>query len=107
MPGHGRPGPASTEGRTPPKRVGQPSRVDRFGRRLTSFEQPAIVAAKAQINRRSGAPSGEDLAEAGTVFQESGTWPGTQRRVRDALAHGLQQRGDFELNLCALLGPAD
>jgi hypothetical protein len=43
-------------------------------------------------------PSGEDLAEAATVFRQSGTWPGTQQRVRDALAQGLQQRGDFELN---------
>ena len=32
---------------------------------------------------------------------------GTQRRAREALAHGLQQRGDFELNQGARLGPAD
>jgi len=31
---------------------------------------------------------------------------GTQRRVREALAHGLQQRGDLELNQGARLGPA-
>jgi hypothetical protein len=43
--------------------------------------------------------------EAGTVFQESGTWPGTQRRAREALAHGLQQRGDYELNLGARVVP--
>lgn len=84
-----------------------PEFVDRLARRIASFEQPALVAAKAQINRRSGVPSGEDLVEAGAVFQESGTWPGTQRRVREALAHGLQQRGDYELNLGARLGPAD
>jgi len=41
------------------------------------------------------------------VFRESGNWPGTQRRVRDALGHGLQQRGNYELNLGARLGPAD
>ena len=42
-----------------------------------------------------------------TVFRESGTWPGTQRRMGEALAQGLQQRGDFELNQGARLGPAD
>ena len=47
------------------------------------------------------------MAETAAVFRESGTWPGTQRRVREALAQGLQQRGDFELNLGARLGPAD
>jgi len=65
--------------------------VDRFARRIASFEQPAIAAAKAQINKRAGVPSGEDLVEARTVFLESSTWPGTQRRVREALAQGLQQ----------------
>jgi enoyl-CoA hydratase/carnithine racemase len=80
--------------------------VDRLARRIASFEQAALVAAKAQINKRAGVPSGEDLAEAAAVFRESGTWPGTQRRVREALAQGLQQRGDFELNQGARLGPA-
>jgi enoyl-CoA hydratase/carnithine racemase len=80
--------------------------VDRVARRIASFEGPAIVAAKAQINKRAGVPSGADLVEAGAVFRESGTWPGTQRRVREALAQGLQQRGDFELNQGARLGPA-
>ena len=80
--------------------------VDRLARRIAGFEQAALVAAKAQVNKRAGVPSGQDLAEAAAVFRESGTWPGTQRRVRDALAHGLQQRGDFELNLDARLGPA-
>lgn len=51
-------------------------------------------------------PSGEDLTEAATVFRRSGTWPGTRQRVRDALAQSLQQRGDFELNQGARLGPA-
>lgn len=80
--------------------------VDRLARRIASFEQPAIVAAKARVNMRAGVPSGEDLTEAATVFRHSGTWPGTRQRVRDALAQGLQQRGDFELNQGARLGPA-
>jgi hypothetical protein len=83
-----------------------PEFVDRFARRIANFEQPAIAAAKAQINKRAGVPSGEDLVEAVTVFRESGTWPGTRRRVGEALAQGLQRRGDFELNQGARLGPA-
>jgi enoyl-CoA hydratase/carnithine racemase len=81
--------------------------VDRLARRIASFEQPAIAAARDQINERAGVPTAEALMEAQAVFQESGTWPGTQRRVREALAHGLQQRGGFELNQGARLGPAD
>ncbi|MEY9968881.1 hypothetical protein ABIA33_006968 [Streptacidiphilus sp. MAP12-16] len=81
--------------------------VDRFAGRIVGFERPAIVRAKAQINKRAGTPSDEDLLEARTVFSESGTWPGTQRRVREALAQCLQQRGDFELNQGARLGPTE
>jgi hypothetical protein len=73
--------------------------VDRLARRLASFEQPALVAAKAQTTTRAGVPSGEDPVEAATVFREPGTWPGTQ----------LQQRRDLlvKLNLGARLGPAN
>ena len=71
--------------------------VDCLARCLASFEQPALVAAKAQINKRPGVPSGEDPVEAATVFREPGTWPGTQ----------LQQRRDLKLNLGARLGPAN
>ncbi|MBC3842126.1 cupin domain-containing protein [Streptacidiphilus sp. 4-A2] len=60
--------------------------VDRFARRIAGFERAALVRAKAQINKRAGTPSNEDLLEARTVFNESTTWPGTQRRVRQALA---------------------
>ena len=68
-----------------------------FVDRLASFEQPALVAARAQINKRAGVPSGEDPVEAATVFREPGIWPGTQ----------LQQRRDLKLNLGARLGPAN
>jgi hypothetical protein len=76
-----------------------------FVDRLARFERPALAAAKAQINKRAGVPSGDDLVEAVTVFRQSSTWPGTQQRVADALARGLQQRGDFELRQGTRLGP--
>ena len=66
----------------------------------------ALMDTLEAVNVRTGVPSGEDLTEAATVFRHSGTWPGTRQRVRDALAQSLQQRGDFELNQGARLGPA-
>ena len=72
--------------------------VDRLARRVAGFEGGAVAAAKVQVNLRAGVPSGEELVEANALFRQSGTWAGTRRRLRDALAEGLQQRGDYELN---------
>lgn len=58
--------------------------VDRLARRIASFEQPAIAAAKAHINKRAGVSRGEDLGEARAVFQRSGTWPGRAANARSA-----------------------
>jgi hypothetical protein len=38
-------------------------------RKRALFGQPALAAAKAQINKRAGVPSGEDLLDAVTVFR--------------------------------------
>jgi enoyl-CoA hydratase/carnithine racemase len=78
--------------------------VDRFARRLAGFEQGALAAAKAQITMRAAGPSDADLVEANALFRQSSTWPGTRNRLREALAQGLQQRGDYELNQGARLG---
>lgn len=77
--------------------------VDRFARRIAGFEGGALAAAKAQITVRAGVPSGDDLVEANTLFRHSNSWPGTRRRLSEALAQGLQQRGDFELHQGARL----
>ncbi|MEU0882028.1 enoyl-CoA hydratase/isomerase family protein [Lentzea sp. NPDC005914] len=81
--------------------------VDRLARRIASFEQAALVATKALIDKRAGVPSDDERRETSQIFRESGTWPGTRKRIGEAVARGLQQRGDFELNLGARLGPAD
>jgi hypothetical protein len=49
--------------------------------------------------------TGQDRVEAAALFRETATWPGTQARLRAALAGGLQQRGDYELNLGAMIAP--
>jgi enoyl-CoA hydratase/carnithine racemase len=76
--------------------------VDRIARRIDGSERAALVRAKAQINKRANTPSDEDLLEARTVFSESATWPGTQRRVREALAKNPHQRGDSAIGHDAL-----
>jgi enoyl-CoA hydratase/carnithine racemase len=77
--------------------------VERFARRIAGFDAGALAAAKAQITLRAAVTSGEDMVEAGRLFRQSGTWPGTQRRLTQALDSGLQQRGDFELHQGARL----
>lgn len=80
--------------------------VDQVARRIDGCERAALVRAKAQVNKRAGTPSDEDLLEAWTVFRESTTWPGTQRRVREALARDLHRRSDLELDQDPRHGPA-
>ncbi|TWP53964.1 enoyl-CoA hydratase/isomerase family protein [Lentzea tibetensis] len=80
--------------------------VDRLARRIASFDQDALVTAKELVTERAGVPSGEQRVEALVAFREASARPGTQQRVRDALEQGLQQRGDFELDLGARIGPA-
>jgi enoyl-CoA hydratase/carnithine racemase len=81
--------------------------VDRFARRIAGFEGDALAAAKTQITMRAGVPSGDELVEANALFRQSGTWPGTRRRLRTALAQGFQQPGDYELNQGARLAQSE
>jgi enoyl-CoA hydratase/carnithine racemase len=77
--------------------------VDRLAQRVAGFDGGALVAAKTQITVHAGAPSGDDLAEADALLRHANSWPETRRRVAEALAEGLQQRGDFELHQGARL----
>jgi len=79
--------------------------VERFARRVETFERPAIAAAKETINRLLGLPQPADLvASQGTFFKLAAT-PAAQARIGQMLQRGLQQRGDFELSLGRNLGP--
>jgi enoyl-CoA hydratase/carnithine racemase len=79
--------------------------VDRFARRLASFERPAIAAAKAAINRLLGLPGpAETVASQNTFFQLAAA-PAAQARIGELLQRGLQQPGDLELRLGEHLGP--
>ncbi|MHB8528056.1 MAG: enoyl-CoA hydratase/isomerase family protein [Caulobacteraceae bacterium] len=77
--------------------------VDRFARRVASFDKMALSSAKALVNRRT-VPDPKDQLESGRVFLSAFGWPGFAERAPKSAAAGLGQRGDFELNMGERLG---
>jgi enoyl-CoA hydratase/carnithine racemase len=78
--------------------------VDRFARRITSFEKKALTEAKRLVNRSSLLPDDAQLAAAGETFNRMLTWPETRSRIAKIVERGLQKPGDFELRLGHHLG---
>src|SRR6266851_3360877 len=76
--------------------------VDGLARRIASFDQRAIAAAKNLVNRVS-LPSADRLLAAITSFETALTWPETQQRIKALLKRGLQREGDFEHRWPAVL----
>ncbi len=79
--------------------------VDRFARRVASFDRAAIAAAKVTINERLGLPKPADMVASQATFFGVAALPATQARIAELLHRGLQQAGDFELHLAESLGP--
>jgi enoyl-CoA hydratase/carnithine racemase len=77
--------------------------VDALARRIASFDQRAIVAAKNLVNDVS-LPSADRLLDALNSFQTALTWPETQQRVKALFERGLQQDVAFEKGWPAVLG---
>ena len=73
--------------------------VDRFARRVSSFDKEALTEAKRLINRASRLPDDAQLADAGTAFVRLLSRPDTQARLSKLISRGLQKRGDLELRL--------
>ncbi|MDB5143405.1 MAG: enoyl-CoA hydratase [Mucilaginibacter sp.] len=71
--------------------------VDNFARRIASFDQRPLAAAKNLVNQFT-LPSTDELLEELQSFRASITWPETQERFKAAFAKGLNQYGEFELN---------
>ena len=78
------------------------SYVDALARRIASFDQGAIAAAKNLVNQVS-LPSADRLLDALNSFQTALTWTETQRRIQALLQRGLQSDGDFEYRWPAAL----
>lgn len=79
--------------------------VERFARRIASFERPAIAAAKTAVNRMLGLPEPTDTVASQNAFFQLASAPAARDRIGELLQRGLQQPGDFELRLGELLGP--
>src|SRR5712671_918975 len=77
--------------------------VDALARRIASFDQRAITAAKNLVNQVS-LPSADRLLDAITSFQTALTWPEAQQRIQTLLERGLQRDGDFETHWPEVLG---
>lgn len=73
--------------------------VDNYARRVAGFGKFPLQNTKRIINERSGVPSPADIIECQQVFLECLGQPETQSRVKQLLAAGLQQDGEFERNL--------
>ena len=78
--------------------------VDRFARRIASFEKKALIEAKRLVNRSSLLPDDARLAAAGETFLRMQTWPETRSRIDKIVEQGFQKPGDFELRLGHHLG---
>jgi len=77
--------------------------VDGLARRIASFDQRAIAAAKNLVNQVS-LPSADRLLDALNSFQTALMWPEAQQRIEALLKRGLQQDKDFENRWPTLLG---
>ncbi|UUT22916.1 enoyl-CoA hydratase/isomerase family protein [Pseudomonas sp. T8] len=73
--------------------------VDNLAKRVAGFDKQAIQLAKRLINARSNVVSESDLRDSNLAFIQSTQWSEVQPRVARALQLGLQQPGDYELNL--------
>jgi enoyl-CoA hydratase/carnithine racemase len=77
--------------------------VDALARRIASFDQRAITAAKNLVNQVS-LPSADQLLDSFSSFQTALTWPEAQQRILKLLARGLQKDSEFERQWPSVLG---
>jgi enoyl-CoA hydratase/carnithine racemase len=80
--------------------------VDRFARRVASFDRDAIAVAKRRLNELGGVPAPADLALTERLFFSLLERPAAQAMVSTLFERGLQQYGDLELNTGDEIGPA-
>ncbi len=79
--------------------------VERFVLRIASFDRPAIAAAKGSINQLLSLPQTDEIVASQNAFFKLAGAPAAQARIMQLLEQGLQQSGEFELNLGRNLGP--
>ena len=78
--------------------------VERFAMRVASFDRRLIATVKDIVNQRVEHPTNEQIVATQNKFFEIAEWPETQKRLSSLFERELQIRGDFEMNLGAMLG---
>src|SRR5438128_8680096 len=77
--------------------------VDKFARRIATFDRRPIEAAKNLVNQVS-LPPVDRLLDGLTSFTTALTWPESQRRFQALASRGLGQPGEMENRFSELLG---
>jgi enoyl-CoA hydratase/carnithine racemase len=77
--------------------------VDRFARRVSTFDRQALADIKQFVNNVS-LPADEEFPPQMDAFWEAVARPALQTRASKAFADGLQQRSDVELHLGEYVG---
>ncbi|HEV2174141.1 MAG TPA: enoyl-CoA hydratase/isomerase family protein [Nitrospira sp.] len=77
--------------------------VDRFARRVSTFDRQALADIKHFVNNVS-LPADEEFPPQMDAFWQAVARPAVQARVRKSLELGLQQRSDLELRLGESVG---
>jgi len=78
--------------------------VDRFAKRVASFDREVISIAKKVIQKRLHLAQIEDFKETQKMFFDAISQPQTQSRIKQIIGAGFQQPGQFELELGRLIG---
>jgi len=77
--------------------------VDKFARRIATFDRRPIEAAKNLVNQVS-LPSADRLLDGSNSFLTSVAWPEAERRFQALFERGLNKPGDTENRFGELLG---
>ncbi|HXL83070.1 MAG TPA: enoyl-CoA hydratase/isomerase family protein [Casimicrobiaceae bacterium] len=72
--------------------------VERFARRVASFDQQALGAAKRLVDLHHKGPTPAEFDETQAIFVEALTWPGAAARIPKLIEMGLGRPSDLELN---------
>ncbi|RFU81213.1 enoyl- hydratase [Trichoderma arundinaceum] len=78
--------------------------VEKLARRIAGFDAKLLVETKRVVNARWGMPNQVDFAAGMALFAESTKWPGAGPRIKALFEKGMQQDGETERNMGAVLG---
>jgi enoyl-CoA hydratase/carnithine racemase len=81
--------------------------VERFARRVASFDKQALAESKRLINAHTDVPTAEDLDETVRLFLGAYGWPGPRRRHPVLAGLGSGRHSDLELHYGRRLGEID